>query len=259
MHTPCMHQGAVPSIVVPKPKSKVRLGAAPRVDYVILAISFGLLRLDFPTPSTPNLQRRYATAASKSVLPSVQLQGLSGKYATALFSAAIKKDEKTLTGVEKDLTSIQRVLSSKDGSNIREFLKNPTLQAADRKKGLSSVLSKVGQTSELTKNFLEVLGENGRLYETEKVIEDFLSLMSAHRGEMTITITSAQPLESSLQSRLEMGLKKSHAAQAKTVKIKNVVKPGILGGLIVDFGDKTIDLSVSSRVNKMNGLLQESV
>ncbi|POW20599.1 hypothetical protein PSHT_03377, partial [Puccinia striiformis] len=194
--------------------------------------------------------RGYATAASKQ--PPIQLQGLSGKYASALYSAAIKKDEKTLSTVEKDLSSIQRVLSSKDGSTIKQFLHNPTLQASDRKKGLSDMMNKLGQPTELTKNFFDVLGENGRLYETEKVIDDFLNLMSAHRGEMTITITSAQPLESSLQSRLETSLKKSTAAEAKTVRIKNVVKPTILGGLIVDFGDKTIDLSVLSRVNKMN-------
>lgn len=201
--------------------------------------------------------RGYATAASKQ--PPIQLQGLSGKYATALYSAAVKKDEKILSTVEKDLTSIQRVLSSNDGSTIKQFLHNPTLQANDRKKGLDNMMSKLGQPNELTKNFFQVLGENGRLYETEKVIEDFLNLMSAHRGEMTITITSAQPLESSLQSRLETSLKKSNAAQSKTVRIKNVVKPNILGGLIVDFGDKTIDLSVLSRVNKMNALLHESV
>ena len=34
------------------------------------------------------------------------------------------------------------------------------------------------------------------------------------------------------------------------------VNPAILGGLLVDFGDKTIDLSVSSKVNKPNALLQ---
>jgi len=34
------------------------------------------------------------------------------------------------------------------------------------------------------------------------------------------------------------------------------VNPSLLGGLVVDFGDKTIDLSVSSRVGKLNNLLQ---
>ncbi|KAG0139743.1 hypothetical protein CROQUDRAFT_666058 [Cronartium quercuum f. sp. fusiforme G11] len=204
--------------------------------------------------------RTYATAASKPIQAPIQLQGLSGKYASALFTAALKKDEKILSTIEKDVTSFQKVLSGKDGSSIKEFLQNPTLQAADRKKGLSEMFGKfTSPPNELTKNLLSVLAENGRLYETEKVIDDFLSLMSAHRGEITITITSAQPLDSSLQTRLESTLKKSATAQGKTVKIKNNVNAGVLGGLIVDFGDKTIDLSVSSRVNKLNALLTESI
>jgi len=34
------------------------------------------------------------------------------------------------------------------------------------------------------------------------------------------------------------------------------VNPSVLGGLVVDFGEKTIDLTISSRVNKLNNLLQ---
>ncbi|KAH9814885.1 OSCP/delta subunit of ATPase [Melampsora americana] len=204
--------------------------------------------------------RGYATAASKSVLPPVQLQGLSGKYASALYTATAKKDVKLLSTVEKDVTSVQKILTGAGGASIKEFLQNPTLQSAERKKGISNMLSKLPSApNEMTQNLLSVLAENGRLYETEKVIEDFLTLMSAHRGEITITITSAQPLDSALQSRLESSLKKSTTAQGKTVKIKNNVNASVMGGLVVDFGDKTIDMSVSSRVNKLNGLLSESV
>lgn len=34
------------------------------------------------------------------------------------------------------------------------------------------------------------------------------------------------------------------------------VNPSVLGGLVVDFGEKTVDLSVSSRISKLNNLLQ---
>ncbi|TFK78856.1 hypothetical protein K466DRAFT_606606, partial [Polyporus arcularius HHB13444] len=61
-------------------------------------------------------------------------------------------------------------------------------------------------------------------------------------------------------TRLETLLKQSQAAQqAKSLKITNKVNPAVLGGVVVDFGDKTIDLSVASRVNKLNSLLTQSV
>lgn len=46
--------------------------------------------------------------------------------------------------------------------------------------------------SDLTKNFFGVLAENSRLGETEKIIESYLELMSAHRGEINVTVTTAQ-------------------------------------------------------------------
>lgn len=37
------------------------------------------------------------------------------------------------------------------------------------------------------------------------------------------------------------------------------VNPEIRGGLVVEIGDRTIDLSVSAKIAKMNKLLQDSL
>jgi F-type H+-transporting ATPase subunit O len=79
--------------------------------------------------------------------------------------------------------------------------------------------------------------------------------MSAHRGELVVTVTSAEPLGSSEMKRLEKALKGSQVAQGKELKVVNKVNESILGGLQVDFGDKTIDLSASSRVTKFGAAL----
>ncbi|KAG9123325.1 ATP synthase F0 subcomplex subunit OSCP atp5 [Ceratobasidium sp. 392] len=114
--------------------------------------------------------------------------------------------------------------------------------------------------SSITRNLFVILSENGRVGETNGAIESFNELLSEHKGEVEVVVTSAAPLEKSLLSRLEASLKASQAAsQAKTVRVTNKVNPSILGGLLVDFGDKTIDLSVFSKVNKLNALLQQSV
>jgi len=38
---------------------------------------------------------------------------------------------------------------------------------------------------------------------------------------------------------------------AKTAKIVNEVKPEIIGGLILQLDDKTIDMSISSKINSL--------
>lgn len=219
------------------------------------------------------MSRAYATAATASIAPPIQLHGpsfrhapcapltpagLSGKYAGALYSAALKKSAATLKQVEADVAGVKAAI--KVEPKIQEFLANPVLSSRARSAGIDELLklaSPKAPASEVTKNFFEVLAENGRLYDSEKVIEDFLEIMSAHRGEVKVTITTAQPLEKDLQSRLEATLKQSLVAGAgKTLIIQNKVNEAVLGGLVIDFADKTIDLSVASRVNKLNAALQ---
>ncbi len=120
--------------------------------------------------------------------PPVLPPGLAGKYAGALYSAALKSSSKALNQVETDLTSLKGLMAS--NATISTFLSNPTLGSTEKTEGLKDLLSKIGgSASDLTKNFLNVLAENNRLYETEKILEGFEQIMSAHRGELTITIT----------------------------------------------------------------------
>ncbi len=84
-----------------------------------------------------------------------------------------------------------------------------------------------------------------------------------------------QQLDSKTLSRLESAVAKSqYVGQGKKLKVTNKVglhilsivntnirqvNSDILGGLIVEIGDRTIDLSVSSRLSKMNKLLTDAL
>ncbi|XAO21582.1 hypothetical protein I312_100335 [Cryptococcus bacillisporus CA1280] len=83
--------------------------------------------------------------------------------------------------------------------------------------------------------------------------------MAAYRGELEVVVTSAEPLDSKALNRLEKALKSTEIAQGKTLKVVNRVNASVLGGLLVDFGDKTIDLSASSKVNRFNAALTQGV
>jgi len=184
---------------------------------------------------------------------------IAQKYSRAAYQAALAKSPATLTKVQGELTAISNTVKS--NSELASFLKNPTLSHADRSAGLPAVYAAAGKdVTDITKGLFEVLSENGRLGETEGVIEDFSSLVSKYRGELEVVVTSATPLAKDTLSKLESTLKQSQTAQqAKTVKVTNKVNANVLGGIVVDFGDKTIDLSVQSRVTKLNALLLESV
>ncbi|KAF9528564.1 OSCP/delta subunit of ATPase [Crepidotus variabilis] len=191
--------------------------------------------------------------------------GIAAKYSQALFGAALAKSPQTLTKVHSELVNVSTAI--KKDPEVATFVKNPTLSLQERNKGLQGIYAKVESVgpkkeplSDITKNLFTVLSENGRLYETEGVIEGFNELVAKHKGEVTVTVTSATALPKDILNRLETTLKQSETGKAaKVLTITNKVNPSVLGGLIVDFGDKTVDLSVQSRVTKLNNVLTQSV
>jgi F-type H+-transporting ATPase subunit O len=225
------------------------------------------------------LTRRFVAAvpATSRAASSIAL-----KYAHAAYGAALKQSPAALQQLDKELTAISSAIQSTPSLN--SFVNDPTISAKDRSKGLEALYAAAQgpqktPISATTKNLFAVLSENGRLKETPGVIEGFAALMSEYRGEVNVVVTSAAPLPKDIMTRLENSLKTSQAAQkAKSLKVTNKVyfllrrclcvetvltliqvNPTVLGGIVVDFGDKTIDLSVSSRVNKLNSLLQGSL
>lgn len=93
---------------------------------------------------------------------------------------------------------------------------------------------------------------------------------------------TCQQLDNKTLNRLETAVSKSsYVGQGKKLKVTNQVRstfpvhfspsasavlilvsqvnPDIIGGLVVEIGDRTIDLSVSSKVARMNKLLQDTL
>ena len=69
-----------------------------------------------------------------------------------------------------------------------------------------------------------------------------------------------QPLDNRTLSRLESVIFKSqYVEDGQKLKVVPKVNPEIRGGLIVEIGDRTIDLSVSSKMAKLNKLLKDSL
>ena len=120
---------------------------------------------------------------------------------------------------------------------------------------------------------------------SERVITEFQKIMAAHRGEVTITITCAYmsllvrpDRRSRATARLVVAISARAHAQglgrrqggqgalaalaarliAQSVKFVNKVNPAVQGGLEIDFGDKSIDLTVASRVQRLNGMLERA-
>ncbi|CAM1504187.1 Fc.00g017780.m01.CDS01 [Cosmosporella sp. VM-42] len=200
--------------------------------------------------------RTFAAAATADVKTPIPVFGVDGTYATALYTAAVKTS--TLDPTAAALTKLG-ALVEKD-PKLQAILSAPTLTVEDKSAIVEELSKQAGAKSETVKNFLDTLAENNRLGLLGGICEKFGAIMSAAKGEVEMTVTSATPLDNRTLNRLETAVSKSsYIAQGQKLKVKNTVNSDIVGGLVVEIGDRTIDLSVSGRIAKMNKLLTDSL
>ncbi|ERS95063.1 ATP synthase F1, delta subunit [Sporothrix schenckii ATCC 58251] len=213
--------------------------------------------------ATPALMRGYAAAAAgsqaqtKDVKAPVALFGLDGTYATALYTAAVKTS--TLDPTAKAVAALAALLA-KD-SKLGAILATPTLSTADKTAVIAELQKSTNSANQPTvSHFLQTLAENNRLALLGDVATKFGELIRAANGEVEMIVTSAQALDSKTLGRLETAIAKStFVGQGKKLKVTNKINPDILGGLVVEVGDRTIDLSVSAKVAKLNKLLTDNL
>ncbi|KAA8569180.1 hypothetical protein EYC84_000849 [Monilinia fructicola] len=189
--------------------------------------------------------RNYAAPAAVDSKPPVALYGVDGTYASALYTAAAKTSTLRQRG---PLPPIPQQHLPKKTPSSQPFCKHPLSPCPTNRRSSRSFrnIPVVRTRVDTVKNFLETLAEKQQIGTFEGV---------------ELVITSASQLDSRTLSRLETAVSKSqYVGQGKKLKVTNKVNPDLLGGLIVEIGaDRTIDLSVSNRIAKLNKLLTDAL
>ncbi|CAJ0571527.1 unnamed protein product, partial [Mesorhabditis spiculigera] len=194
-----------------------------------------------------------ARAGSNLVKAPVQTHGIEGRYASALYSAAHKGNQ--LDQVDRDLQTVKGILE--ENEKFRDFVRDPTLKANKKKATIAEIAKKLGACKE-TGNFLALLAENGRLSKLSAAISSYESIMRAHRGELFVQVTTAEPLNRGNEGALNDVLSQ-FTKKGQKVTVTYQVKPSIIGGLILNIGDKYVDLSIATKIKKYREAIASAI
>ncbi|KAM7417807.1 hypothetical protein PAMA_017449 [Pampus argenteus] len=199
--------------------------------------------------------RQFSTSVirpvAKLVRPPIQVYGLEGRYATALFSAASKQSK--LNQVEQELGKVSSLIKD---PKISTIVMNPHVKQSVKQQAICDILAKTN-VSPITVNLINVLAENGRLPITGDVITAFAKMMSAHRGEVICSVTTAQPLDQANLSELKVVLK-GFVEKSETIKLETKTDSSIMGGMIITIGDRYVDMSTKTKIQKLTKLIREA-
>ena len=171
-------------------------------------------------------------------------------YAEALMTQA--REAQQVDAVGDELTSIvSEVLPSSPESEA--FLVSTAVNRKVKEPMLSSAFGNA--TSDLVQRFLGVLNDNNRLGLLRAVNAAYQKLREQSQGRTRVKVVSATDLSEQQSEQLKTTLKQS-------LKVEPVLEmrtdPEILGGLIVQVGDRVYDSSVRSRLNNLRTHLMTS-
>ncbi|KAL8496002.1 hypothetical protein ACS0TY_019933 [Phlomoides rotata] len=183
-----------------------------------------------------------------------------GKLCFGLVHCSSKAN--VLDKVESELHAVVEASSSKKSPLFSQFMKDLSLTADTRVKAINDICTQA-KFSDITKNFLIVVAENGRLGHLEQMAQRFTELTMAHKGEVKATVDHCDcklisniPLPPTEEKELKETLQ-DVLGQGKKVKIDQKMDPNILGGIVVEFGQKVLDTSIRTRSRRMERFLRQ--
>ncbi|MGI6225641.1 MAG: F0F1 ATP synthase subunit delta [Peptococcales bacterium] len=164
---------------------------------------------------------------------------VSKRYAQALLQIAQEKN--AIDIYEKEINEILA------GINADEHFKNiwfsERITTYDKREVILKVFQ--GKVSQIIINFLMVLIDKNREAILPEIFEEYKKLADITRNIIDAEVRSAVNLTDKDYNEL---VAKLSAMSGKNVRLRVVIDPTLIGGLVVRIGDKVIDGSVVKRL-----------
>ncbi len=170
-------------------------------------------------------QLKIAKTYSKALLQSAQEQNLADK-------------------VLEDLLFIQELIHT--NAQLSDVLKNPVIRLEDKKDIINRLLE--NRIDKITLDFLLLLLENNRINAFDESLNQYIYAYNKLNNVATPVITSAVELDEIQKSRIT---EKLNQKLSKTIAPKYIINPDIIGGLIIEIDDNTLDFSLKYKFDNM--------
>ena len=160
-------------------------------------------------------------------------------YAQALFSVA--EAEGVLDRIEDELFAFSKAMEQ--NRELGQALTDPALPAENKKAVVTELLG--DRAHPVTANLVGFVIESGRARELGRIVEQLATVAAERRQQALAEVRSAVPLSDEQRERLREALSR---ATGRSVEIKVVVDPSVVGGVAARIGDEIFDGTVARRL-----------
>lgn len=167
---------------------------------------------------------------------------LARRYAQALFDIAVQ--EKNLDAIEAELQELTGLIEQ--NAEVAHVLYHPHISLSEKKSLMQKIFA--GQLSLTVQNFLNLLIDRRRQNYLADIARDFSLLADQERNIIEATVASATPLNENQELRLQKELVR---LTGKNVRMVKEVRPELIGGVLVQIGDRVMDGTVAFQLQRM--------
>lgn len=162
---------------------------------------------------------------------------LASRYAKSLLDLAVEKGQ--LEKVYADMLYLQQL--TKGSREFLNLLRSPIVSADKKQAAIDAVIGK--NVSEITGSFTRLLINKGREGELPEIITAFVNQYKVKKGIHTVKLTTAVAVSDAIKDRLIEQVKQTSGLQ--NIELQTTIDPNIIGGFVLQTGDKLIDASVA--------------
>ncbi|MEI7591327.1 MAG: ATP synthase F1 subunit delta, partial [Deltaproteobacteria bacterium] len=175
------------------------------------------------------------------------MSDIAKRYAKAFFEVA--KEENKIELYYGELSAFASLVQS--SKELQGYFANP-ISDEEGKMAIVIELAEKMALLPLTKNFLSLLVEKGRVNILSSIGKSYGELMDKELGRAMVDVRTAFPLTDELKVSLQGSLER---LTKKVVQMRIVEDASLLGGLIIKIGDTLYDGSVKTQLNNISNLL----
>ena len=171
-----------------------------------------------------------------------QIQG----YARALFEVA--RADGTLDEVEDELFRFAR--SYESSAELRRTLSDEQIPAEKRQAVIEDLLG--GKATPTTTQLVSMVIGSGKARDLPAIVDVLVQRASSAKQLAVAEVRTAVALTSDQEARMKAALEN---ATGKSLNIKTIVDPGVVGGVVATVGDDVFDDSVRTRIDQLKSRL----
>lgn len=167
---------------------------------------------------------------------------LAARYAKSLLDLALERNQ--VEKVYQDILFLQTVCENKEFVSL---MKSPIVKI-DKKTAILDAICK-GKLSDLTSLFNHLLLKKGREPFFPEIVTAFIQQYKTLKDIHTVRLTTAIPASEDLKNTI---LDKIRAAtEKKNLELDSQVNADLIGGFVLEIGDRMVDASVAYELNNI--------